>query len=290
MAVKTRAQLQTANTTLFGNGKDLRGDDEQAFNADLNDSIALPSELFKDITKAQLATAITNATIIVGTRYRITDATDGVVVVWGIDSNVISTNAYIEGNYDGSTWTISKTGNYKLDVDWFIPTDNTYATSPTTSEDDNKGYANGSVWIDSTTNIWYLCTDVGTGTWIAQSGDNNTFTWSPGITPDGVVCTAAALSGDYSFNRVGNIVNLNFVVDLDIDFSAGNPTFTIDPSTLPIPSASPIISGIGQVRSNSSNTYNCFVQTGTQNFTIRSSSTAGTTNYTVYFSVQYSVN
>jgi hypothetical protein len=124
MAIKTRAQLIAANDALFtANGaKEITGPLVNTFEGDFIDSVALPAELFKDITKAALATAITNSEIIIGTRYRITDATAGVVVVWGIDSDVISTFGYVEGNYDGATWTISRVGNYDLENDVFYDT------------------------------------------------------------------------------------------------------------------------------------------------------------------------
>ena len=295
MAVKTRAQLKTANANLFQNNLlgNIEASDEKAYNDDEIDSFSLNSELFQDVTKSALAALIAGSEILNGTRYRITNATAGVVVVWGIDSNVISTNAYIEGNWDGSTFSISKTGNYKLNTDWFIPTDNIYAVAPTTAEDSTKGYAVGDYWVDSVTNIQYQCTDAtaAAAVWQAQSGDDITFPgWTPSITPDNVNLTAVSLSG-YNFFRSGNIVTVNCGFSVTMDFSAATTgIFTIDPTTLPIPSTTPTWNGIGQCEDVSTWPINCFIALGSGVFTIKSGSGAANTTYTVYFTFSYSVN
>lgn len=231
MAIKTRAQLIAANDALFtANGaKEITGPLVNEFNDDFIDSVALPAELFKDITKAALATAITNSQIIIGTRYRITDATAGVVVVWGIDADVISTFGYVEGNYDGSTWTKSKPGNYQLVADFFMPTDNTYSVAPGTGNDENQGFAIGDVWIDSTTKIQYNAVSVGSGAadWQAQSGE-----YTPTITDNGADVSATLLKA--YFQRVGNLVYCDVQIDLSISYSTGTGNIYI---TTPISSS-----------------------------------------------------
>jgi hypothetical protein len=87
--------------------------------AKLSDVLALVSPLSIDTTKTALATLITNSEITIGAKYRITNATAGVIWVWGVDANVISTNAALEGDYDGTTSTVGSWGDYDLATDTF---------------------------------------------------------------------------------------------------------------------------------------------------------------------------
>jgi hypothetical protein len=229
MAQKTRAELTTENNSSFPNNTAgaITPAIHRTFNQDFIDSVALSTELFQDILKADLIQAITDSEIIIGTRYRITDATAGVVVVWGIDADVISTFGYVEGNYDGSTWTKSKPGNYQLATDFFIPTDNTYSGAPSNPNADTQGFANGDVWTDSTTKILYLCTDAATGAWEAQSGE-----YTPTITDNAADASATLLKA--YFQRVGNLVYCNVQINLSITYSTGNGNIFI---TTPISSS-----------------------------------------------------
>jgi hypothetical protein len=79
------------------------------------------SPLSIDTTKTALATLITNSEITIGAKYRITDAVQGVIWVWGVDANVISTNAALEGDYDGTTSTVGSWGDYDLVNDFYMP-------------------------------------------------------------------------------------------------------------------------------------------------------------------------
>jgi len=67
-----------------------------------------------DITNANLDTAITNSAIQIGVRYRVTNASPSVVWIWGIDANVVSTQAQLEGDWDGTTWTQGAFGSYDV--------------------------------------------------------------------------------------------------------------------------------------------------------------------------------
>jgi hypothetical protein len=67
-----------------------------------------------DITNANLDTAITNSAIQIGVKYRVTDCPQGVVWIWGIDANVVSTQAQLEGDWDGTTWTQGAFGSYDV--------------------------------------------------------------------------------------------------------------------------------------------------------------------------------
>jgi hypothetical protein len=89
--------------------------------AKLSDVLALVSPLSIDTTKTALATLITNSEITIGAKYRITDAVQGVIWVWGVDANVISTNAALEGDYDGTTSTVGSWGDYDLVNDFYMP-------------------------------------------------------------------------------------------------------------------------------------------------------------------------
>lgn len=125
-----------------------------------------------DTTVAGLATLITNSEITIGARYRITDATAGVIWVWGIDANVISTNAALEGDYDGTTFTVGDWGRYKLDADFFFPYSGRVAASPDVTDDETKGLVVGDVWLDTIRSVRSICKDNTTGAavWQVQSG------------------------------------------------------------------------------------------------------------------------
>lgn len=72
-----------------------------------------------DILKADLIQAITDSEVNIQARYRITDSTQGVISIYGVDTNVITTNAFLEGTWDGTTFTAGQWGLYDLSNDKF---------------------------------------------------------------------------------------------------------------------------------------------------------------------------
>lgn len=165
---------------------------------------------------------------------------------------------------------------------------------PSVGQDSTQGYiANKSRIIDFNTQIEYLCVDAteGAAEWQAQSGDQITFNaWEPSFIPDGTVCTSAVLdTNNYLFSRSGNIVTISFAVIVSLDFSAGtNGGFTINSSSLPIPSTTALGIGVGQTRSDSVESINCIVNQG--EFTFYSSIGALVSDVKTFFTFQYSIN
>ena len=72
-----------------------------------------------DILKASLITLISSNLVEPKTMYRITNATGGVVRVWGVSINTISAAAFQEGSWDGTTLTGGAWGTYNLSTDTF---------------------------------------------------------------------------------------------------------------------------------------------------------------------------
>jgi hypothetical protein len=155
MAQKTRAQIQTANAALFtANGaKAITGPLEKAFNEDFADSVAFFADITEDITVTPLRTLVDDGEIQIGKKYRITDATAGVVWVWGVDSNVVSSNAALEGTWDGTTLTVGAWGYYDLenDVGYFNLFDNLSSDGPFIATFSVDGIGFTSVFISNYT-------------------------------------------------------------------------------------------------------------------------------------------
>jgi hypothetical protein len=72
-----------------------------------------------DILKASLITLISSNLVEPKTMYRITNATGGVVRVWGVSINTISAAAFQEGSWNGTTLTGGAWGTYNLSTDTF---------------------------------------------------------------------------------------------------------------------------------------------------------------------------
>jgi hypothetical protein len=95
--------------------------------ANANETMALLSNIpdftnvafTNDIIKSQLVFNIPLNLIEPKTMYRITDATGGVVRVWGVSNNTISAAAFQEGSWDGTTLTGGAWGTYNLSTDTF---------------------------------------------------------------------------------------------------------------------------------------------------------------------------
>lgn len=74
-----------------------------------------------NITNAALNTACSGGTVNAKAMYRVTDAAQGVVRVWGKSATQVSCAAFLEGSADGSTYLEGEWGNYDLSVDLFAP-------------------------------------------------------------------------------------------------------------------------------------------------------------------------
>jgi hypothetical protein len=274
MAVKDRSQLLTQNDSVFGNGKNTRGDDEKEFNDDQLDSVVMKSG---DTFTAGAEFEFDN-----GSKLREGTIDHG----FGGGISRVCTNEKEDQWEDGVRYLyeISGTIVYAESMNDVIPEEN---------YDVDFNYAIGSRFKNLVTGIEYLCTSAvnGAAVWIPMSGDEVTFPfWNPTVNPDNVNLTAADINGDYNFFRVGNIVTVSasFTVTMDFAASTGG-SFTIDPATLPIPSTTPTWAGIGQCFNTTTWPINCFVSTD-GNFNIQSGSGAAEQPYTVYFTFSYSVN
>jgi hypothetical protein len=202
MAVKTRAQLKTDNTTTFGNGKNTRGNDEVTFNDDQLDSIAFNAELVISVTTSQLTTLIGSSGLILTARYNITNAlgNTAIIQVTAATTSTLNPNAL--------NLTSGKFGRYNRTSDYFIPADNIYTTAPTANSDNTKGYVAGDIWINAATGFEYRATSVGTGAaiwsivFINETGKFQTIGTATDTTGIGVV---QILGGSASGDRVVQI-------------------------------------------------------------------------------------
>ncbi len=212
MSQKTKAQLITAIDALYTDCgiQCITVNEVNTFEKDKVDSYA--GQVI-DITKAALATAITNSTIEIGTRYRITDAAQGVIWVYGVDANVISTNAQLEGDYDGSTFAGSGFGTYNLELDKFSGTiiDNAIASGTPDI------YLPNQIGVQALTTLGSGCIRNVIGNYaIATLGDNCTdnliengasVTFGNGASANKIECGTANLI--FGENAAGNTVGLN---------------------------------------------------------------------------------
>jgi len=72
-----------------------------------------------NVTKYDLILLVNTPNVNPKTMYRITDATGGVVRVWGVSNNTISAAAFQEGSWDGTTLTGGAWGTYNVQTDTF---------------------------------------------------------------------------------------------------------------------------------------------------------------------------
>jgi len=278
MAVKDRSQLLTQNDSVFGNGKNTRGDDEKEFNDDQLDSVVMKS----------------GDTFTAGAEFEFDNASklrEG-AIDHGYGGGIarVCANEKADQWEDGFRYLISTTGSFNTVV--YAETLNDIIPDDTYDETDS--WRVGSRLKNLVTGIEYLCIqeDEGYAIWLPMSGDHVTFpSWNPTVTPDGVNLTAADLGGSYNFFRIGNIVTINCIFEVTMDFSTATAgTFQIDPATLPIPSTTPTMTGIGNCRDSSTWPINCYIETSSNNFTIESGSGAASAAYVIQFTFNYSVN
>jgi hypothetical protein len=115
------------------------------------------------LTKSALGAAITASTIDVKRAYVVSNAlssNDNLIRLIPLNVNTFYLNA--------ENLTTGKAGRYVVSQDWFIPIDNNYIINPTTSEDENKGYAQGDIWINTITLARFI--HKGSGIWNKLSG------------------------------------------------------------------------------------------------------------------------
>jgi hypothetical protein len=185
-----------------------------------------------DITNANLITAITNSTIQIGVKYRVLDCPQGVVWIWGIDANVVSRFAALEGDWDGTNYVQGLAGTYDVTTNLFLE-QGRFFTAPSSSEDDVHGYYVGQLLTTLDTGVTYKCTDASTGAavWQAQSGE-----WTPTLgTPNGAI-TSASVTRAYQSVQ-GDICTATVVVNISADFSIGNEG-SVAITDYPIPTSS----------------------------------------------------
>jgi hypothetical protein len=144
MAIKTREQLQAANTATFGNGKDLRGNDERSYNADLNDSAVMktgdtfePGAVFEfdngsQLREGTIAHGFGGGISRVCTNEKEDQWEDGVRYLYEISGSIV----YAESM-----------NNVNPDVDY----------------DESRSFAVGSRYKNLVTGIEYLCTSAADG-------------------------------------------------------------------------------------------------------------------------------
>jgi len=276
MAVKDRSQLLTQNDSVFGNGKNTRGDDEKEFNDDQLDSVVMKSG---DTFTAGAEFEFDN-----GSKLREGAIDHG----YGGGIARVCANEKTDQWEDGFRYLISTSGS----TNTVIYAENINGTNPGSTDDVTQSYAIGSRWKNLVSGVEYICTDdtEDGAVWIPMSGDEVTFpTWNPSFTIIGNVLVGVDIGDSYNFFTVGNIVTVNCSFELTIDFSLGtDATFEIDLATLPISSTTPSWSGVGQADNSSTWPINCFLDGGV--FTIKSGSGAASAIYNVYFTFSYSVN
>lgn len=135
MAVKNRSQLLTDNASVFGNGKNTRGDDEKTFNDNQLDSVVMKSG---DTFEAGAEFEFDNGSIL-------KEGTNGGIAL---------------------ECTVGYDYQWKEGVSYYRPTggDIVYAMStvdtiPSASFDTTEAYAIGSRFKNLVTGIEYICTD-----------------------------------------------------------------------------------------------------------------------------------
>ena len=157
MAVKNRGQLLTDNASVFGNGKNTRGDDEKTFNDDQLDSVVMKSG---DTFEAGAEFAFEN-----GSKLREGAIDHG----YGGGIARVCANEKADQWEDGVRYLISTTGS-AITV---IYAESIIDTIPSASFDSTEAYAIGSRFKNLVTGIEYICTDAdeGLAVWEPLSGN-----------------------------------------------------------------------------------------------------------------------
>jgi hypothetical protein len=201
MAVKDRSQLLTQNDSVFGNGKNTRGDDEKEFNDDQLDSVVMKS----------------GDTFTAGAEFEFDNASklrEGAIDHgYGGGIAKVCANEKTDQWEDGFRYLISTSGS----TNTVIYAENINGTNPGSTDDVTQSYAIGSRWKNLVSGIEYICTDdtEDAAIWQAQSGE-----WTPTITPSANISAHALGKANYSRN--GDMVNFSiFLTGVTFDANGG---------------------------------------------------------------------
>ena len=156
MAVKDRSQLLTDNASVFGNGKNTRGDDEKTFNDDQLDSVVMKSG---DTFEPDAIFEFDN-----GSKLREGAIDHG----YGGGIARVCANEKADQWEDGFKYLISINGS----ANTVVYTENINNDNPEDTDDETLSYAVGSRWKNLVTGIEYICTQANEGDaiWIPMSG------------------------------------------------------------------------------------------------------------------------
>ena len=191
MAVKNRSQLLTDNASVFGNGKNTRGDDEKTFNDNQLDSVVMKSG---DTFEAGAVFEFDN-----GSKLR-----EG-AIPHGFGGGIarVCANERADQWEDGVRYLISTTGS----ISTVIYAESIIDTIPSASFDTTEDYAIGSRFKNLVTGIEYICTDAdeGVAVWEPLSGNVT-------VTPGGSGVTLEDFVTMFQWN--GNICNFSVTGNL----------------------------------------------------------------------------
>lgn len=190
MAVKNRGQLLTDNASVFGNGKNTRGDDEKTFNDNQLDSVVMKSG---DTFAADAEFAFQN-----GSKLREGAIDHG----YGGGIARVCANERADQWEDGVRYLISTTGS-AITV---IYAESIIDTIPSASFDSTEAYAIGSRFKNLVTGIEYICTDAdeGVAVWEPLSG-NVTVTPGGDLTIEDIVTMFQWNGNICNFSVTGNL-------------------------------------------------------------------------------------
>ena len=191
MAVKNRGQLLTDNASVFGNGKNTRGDDEKTFNDDQLDSVVMKSG---DTFAADAEFAFQN-----GSKLREGAIDHG----YGGGIARVCANEKADQWEDGFKYLIAITGS----ANTVVYTENINNDNPDDNDDESLSYAVGSRWKNLVSGVEYLCTnaDDGAADWQPLSGNVT-------VTPGGSGVTLEDFVTMFQWN--GNICNFSVTGNL----------------------------------------------------------------------------
>ena len=190
MAVKNRGQLLTDNASVFGNGKNTRGDDEKTFNDDQLDSVVMKSG---DTFEAGAEFAFEN-----GSKLREGAIDHG----YGGGIARVCANEKADQWEDGFRYLISITGS----ANTVVYCENINDDDPGSNDDEDFSFAVGSRWKNLVTGIEYICTQANEGDaiWEPLSG-NVTVTPGGDLTIEDIVTMFQWNGNICNFSVTGNL-------------------------------------------------------------------------------------
>ena len=190
MAVKDRSQLLTQNDSVFGNGKNTRGDDEKEFNDDQLDSVVMKSG---DTFTAGAEFEFDN-----GSKLREGAIDHG----YGGGIARVCANEKADQWENGFRYLIQTSGSTTV-----IYVENMNGTNPGDNDDETLSYAVGSRWKNLVSGIEYICTQANEGDAIWEPLSGNVT-----VTPGGSGVTLEDFVTMFQWN--GNICNFSITGNL----------------------------------------------------------------------------